>query len=311
MLRRFLAPLAALAMTATLTACGQEASTGADAGGEKVTVQHAQGSVEVPKKPAKVVVMDYAVLDSMQALGVADTVVGLPTKTLPGFMDSFKDRQNVGTMQEPDLEKIAELDPDVILIGGRTAPKYAELAKVAPTVDLTNDSKDFLGSLEKNSTAIATIFDKADEQKTQFAEVTKAVEETKAAASTAGTGLVLMTSGGKLSAFGPGSRFGVIHKEFGVTPAAKDLKVDKHGQAVSNEFVATTNPQRIFAIDRDAAIGEQGQSAQKVLDNALVNRTAAAKDGHITYLDGARWYLLGTGLDNTVEMAHEVKAGLA
>lgn len=311
MMRRRTALFAASALMLGVTACGGQEATPAADGGEKVTIKHAQGSTEVPKNPAKVVVMDYAVLDNMKALGVSDKVVGLPTKTLPGFMDEFKKLDNVGTMQEPDLEKIAELDPDVILIGGRTAAKYADLAKVAPTVDLSSDPKDFLGSLEKNAGIVGDLYGKSDEVKSQFAEVTKAVEETKAAAQGAGTGLVLLTSGGKLSAYGPGSRFGVIHEQFGVTPAAKDLKVDKHGQAVSNEFIATTNPDRMFVVDRDAAIGQQGTSAQKVLDNALVNKTKAATNKKITYLDGARWYLLGTGLDNTVEMANEVKAGLS
>ncbi|MGO4957636.1 siderophore ABC transporter substrate-binding protein [Luteococcus sp. Sow4_B9] len=312
MLRRLITPIAAAALVLTASACGsQDTATPAAKSDEKISVKHAQGTTEVAKNPSKVVVLDYAVLDNMRALGVSENVIGVPTKTLPKFMDEFKDKDNVGTLKEPDVEKIAELEPDVILIGGRTAPKYADLNKVAPTVDLTADSKDFLGSLEKNAGVIAEIYGKQDALKTQLDEVTKAVDETKAAAKNAGTGLVLLTSGGKLSAYGPGSRFGIIHEEFGVTPAAKDLKVDNHGQAVSFEFISSTNPDRMFVIDRDAATGQGGNSAQQVLDNALVNKTKAAQDKKITYLDGSRWYLLGTGLDNTVEMANEIKKGLA
>ena len=311
MMRRRTALIAASALTLGVTACGGESATPAADGGEKVSIKHAQGTAEVAKNPTKVVVLDYGVLDNMKALGLSDKVIGVPAKTLPSFQSEFKDRENVGSLKEPDVEKIAELAPDVILIGGRSAAKYADLNKVATTVDLSSDAKDPLASMEKNATSVAELYGKQDEVKAQVDEVDKAIEETKSAAKNAGTGLVLLTSGGKISAYGPDSRFGLIHQEFGVTPAEKDLKADDHGQAVSNEFIATTNPDRMFVIDRDAAIGQEGTSAQKVLDNALVNKTKAATNKKITYLDAARWYLVGTSLDNTVEMANEVKAGLS
>lgn len=310
MLRRTFVLATALA-TLGLTACGSQEATPAGESAQKVSVTTTKGVVEVTKNPGKVVVMDYSVLDSMKALGLSDKVVGAPTSTLPSFLSDFKDVTNVGTMQEPDLEKLAELKPDAIIIGGRTAPKYDELTKVAPTLDLTFDGARFDESQKANATALGTLFDKQSEVDAKLAAIEEAEAETKAAAAKAGTGLVLLTSGGKISAFGPGSRFGLVHDVLGVTPAAKDLKADKHGQAVSNEFIATTNPDRLFVVDRDAAIGEKGSSAQEVLDNALVNKTNAARNQKITYLDGARWYLLGWGLDNSLQMIDEVKAGLA
>ena len=308
MMRRTFALLACLA-TLGVTACGSQ--TAASPAGEKVSITTAKGTVDVAKNPSRIVVMDYAVLDSMNALGVADKIVGLPTKTLPPFQSDFKGIDNVGTLQEPDLEKIAALKPDAIIIGGRTAPKAAELAKVAPTIDLTFDATKFDESQKTNATALGTLFDKQAEVDTKLAAIEKAEAETKALAANAGTGIVLMTTGGKISAFGTGSRFGLVHSVLGVTPASTDLKVDAHGQAVSNEFIATTNPDRMFVIDRDAAVGQQGDSAQKLLDNALVNKTKAAQNKKITDLDGGRWYLLGSGLDNTLKMIDEVKAGLA
>lgn len=48
-----------------------------------------------------------------------------------------------------------------------------------------------------------------------------------------------------MSTYGPGSRFGVLHDDYGTVPAAEDLKPGKssnHGQAISFEFILETNP---------------------------------------------------------------------
>ena len=104
-------------------------------------------------------------------------------------------------------------------------------------------------------------------------------------AGAAGTGLIVLTTGGKMSAYGPGSRFGVIHDAFGVKPAAAGLSVSNHGQAISYEFIAQTDPDWLFVIDRDAAIGREGSPARSMLDNALIRPTKAWKNGRVVYLN--------------------------
>ena len=114
-----------------------------------------------------------------------------------------------------------------------------------------------------------------------------------------------------MSAYGPGSRFGVIHDAFGVKPAVTDLKTSNHGQAVSFEFIAQTDPDWLFVIDRDAAIGREGTSAQQLLDNDLVRGTKAWKNKHVIYLDGPNWYSLGAaGLTALQESVNEIDAAV-
>ncbi|WP_347351072.1 siderophore ABC transporter substrate-binding protein [Intrasporangium sp.] len=306
--------LAALACAALpLAACGTTTGPAASSAGQpNVTVTHAQGTSTVPAAPGRVVVLDLAVLDTLDTLGLGDTVVGLPKGNLPEFQSGFKADKYaaVGTFFEPDVEKIAELDPDVILIGGRSAKAYPELAKIAPTVDLTTSGPDALKDVREQSQQIGEIFGKQDLVADKLAALESKVADVKAKATNAAPALVLMTSGGKVSAFGAGSRFGLIHDSLGVPTAVPDLEQDSHGQAVSFEFIAKKNPARLFVIDRDAAIGQQGTPAAKVLDNPLVTGTTAWQDGKVTYLDGARWYILGGGLGNTTQMVEAVGAAL-
>ena len=91
------------------------------------------------------------------------------------------------------------------------------------------------------------------------------------------------------------------------------LSVSNHGQAISYEFIAQTDPDWLFVIDRDAAIGREGSPARSMLDNALIRPTKAWKNGRVVYLNNYNWYLLGSaGLDAMQQSVDEVaRAGRA
>ncbi|HEX2020041.1 MAG TPA: ABC transporter substrate-binding protein, partial [Aurantimonas sp.] len=125
-------------------------------------------------------------------------------------------------------------------------------------------------------------------------EVRSAIDELKQHASVVERGLIVLTTGNKMSAYGPGSRFGMLHTDFGAKAVREDLDTATHGEAISFEFIAETNPDWLFVVDRDAAIGRG--AAATMLDNELVRRTDAWKEGHVVYLEPANWYLTGGGI---------------
>lgn len=299
-----------LALAVTLTGCAT--AVAAPEASDTITVEHAQGSTQVKKNPAKVVVLDTASLDTLDALDLESRVVGVPKVTLPETLSVYAQTQQVGTAQEPDVEAIAKLGPDAIIIGGRSAAKYAELAEVAPTIDLTVNNAAPLESLTKNTEALGTLFDASDKAKDALADVSKAVDSAKAATQAAAKSdqkaLIVLTSGGKVSAFGPGARFGsLIHDVLGVPAAATNLEASQHGQAISFEFIAETKPDLLFVVDRDAAIGQKSAPAKQVLDNPLVARTPAWTNNKVAYLDGTDWYLIGFGVNATQRMVKSVQ----
>jgi iron complex transport system substrate-binding protein len=276
-----------------------------------ITVKHAQGETAVPASPAKVIVLDLATLDNLDRLGVK--VSGVPTLvTAPDFLKKYQsdDYPKVGTLFEPDYEAINAAEPDLIIVGGRSAAKYPELAKIAPTIDLTVSAKDLIGGTEANVEKLGQIFGKEAEAKAEIEKLNADVAALKQKTAGKGTGLLILTTGGKMSAYGPGSRFGMLHDAYGVTPAAADLTTKgNHGQPISQEFILKTNPDWLFVIDRDAAIGREGNSAQQVLDNDLVRQTTAAKKDQIVYLKSVNWYLVGGGLNGlhgTIDQLSEV-----
>ncbi|MED4302411.1 siderophore ABC transporter substrate-binding protein [Bacillus licheniformis] len=305
----------ALITVLVVAACGNKAAdTDAKSSSKKetVTIKHNSDTTDVPKNPKKVVVFNFGMLDTLDELGLSDRVVGLPKQTLPSYLKKYKDSkfESVGGLKEPDFEKIAELEPDLIIIEGRQSEQYDEFKKIAPTIDIELDQKNYMNSFKENTENIGKIFGKEDAVKEALAKIDEKVEKAnKLAKEKGGKGLVVLTSDKQISAYGSGSRFGLIHDVLGVEPVDKNIEVSLHGQSVSSEYISEKNPDYLFVIDRSAAIGEKG-TAKEVIENEIVKSTKAYKNGHITYLDPGYWYLSGGGLKSVSEMVKEVENGL-
>lgn len=167
--------------------------------------------------------------------------------------------------------------PDLIIVAARSAAQYEALSKIAPTIDLTIDPDNFLKGAEENARKLGVIFDKEDAADALIEKLEKSAAALRETAKDAGKGLIILTNGGKVSAYGPGSRFGWLHDDLGVLPAVEDVEAATHGEAVSFEFILKTNPDWLFVVDRDSAVGSDGQSARQTLDNELVAATTAAR----------------------------------
>jgi iron complex transport system substrate-binding protein len=315
---RLAAPAAAVALV--LAACGGTSDAGEAASSDPagsasasgpLTVEHAQGSTEIEGTPEKVFVFDFAAAAVMQEIGVE--IDGIPKSNPPAAFEDLaadEDVVDVGTLFEPDYETIAAEAPDLIVVAGRSAAAYPQLAEIAPTVDLSNDWTDNVASSEENALKIGEIFGKTAEAQQLVDELDATVAEVAGKAEGAGDALIVLTSGGKVTAYGPGGRFGFLHDQLGFAPAAEVTEEAQHGQAISFEFIAENDPDWIFVIDRDAATGEGSEAAEQVMDNELVNRTKAARDDRVVYVDPTSWYVMGGGVVALQQIADDVSAVL-
>lgn len=260
---------------------------------ETIKVQDNTGVVHVPVKPKTVLVYDYGALDIIQTLG--GHVSGNPQQALPPALKQFADENkyaNIGTLFEPDYEKVKALKPDLIIAGNRSLPKVDELKKFAPVLDVTIDNQNQMAHVFRNIRSLAAIYGVPDKGEQEIKEIEAAIADVKAKAAGKGGALFLMTNGGKLSVYGPGSRFDMLYSVFGVSPTKDKIEVSKHGQAVSFEYLLKANPDWLFVLDRDAAVGQDGDAAKKLLDNKLVHATKAWRNQHVVYLNAANWYTM-------------------
>ncbi|MBP2099507.1 siderophore ABC transporter substrate-binding protein [Enterococcus rivorum] len=298
-----------------LGACGNSKKTTeeSDKSSEKattITVKDSNGSVEVPKNPKKVVVFDNGSLDTIDDLGEGDTVIGAPTKNLPKYLEKYTKVESAGGIKEPDLEKINQLAPDLIIISGRQQDFQDKLSKIAPTIYLAVDAKNTWESTKQNIETLGTIFDKKEIADKKIGELEKEITDVKAKAEKSEEkALVVLVNEGQLSAYGKGSRFGIIHDTFGFKLADENIEASTHGQSVSYEYVLEKNPDVLFVIDRTRAIGGDDTN-NNVQENELVKQTNAGKKGKVIFLQPDVWYLSGGGIESTHLMIQDVEKGL-
>ena len=123
----------------------------------------------------------------------------------------------------------------------------------------------------------------------------------------------LVTSGG-FNVLGNDGRCSLIGREAGFANVGADAQpgTSTHGNEASFEFVVEKNPDYIFAMDRDAAIGTDGaQLAQEILENELVKSTDAYKNGHVVYLAHPNvWYTAEGGIQALSEMLSDLENAL-
>lgn len=139
MTRKYITAIFLAAAVLTLAACGGGAE-GGDGGGEEAAtrvVEHAMGESEVPENPERVVVLDTGELDSAITLGITPVgaVEAVPGEGYPSYLEGVEDIEMVGSIEEPNLERISTLDPDLILSSSlRHENIYDQLSQIAPTV---------------------------------------------------------------------------------------------------------------------------------------------------------------------------------
>lgn len=300
-----------------LAACGsgddnkESSSTSEEQKNETITITHELGEAEVKKNPEKVVVFDFGVLDSLKELGVE--VAGLPKMAIPSYLSEFEDDkyENVGSLKEPDFEKLSEIQPDLIIISTRQAELYDQFEEIGPTIYLGIEYANYVDSFKNNMKTLGQIFDKEDEVEKKLAEIDDAIQAVSEKAAASGKkALIALANEGKVSAYGPKSRFGFVHDVLGVQAVDENIEASTHGQSISFEYIVEKDPDILYVIDRGAAIGQGEQPAKEVIENDLVKNTKAYKEGNIVYLDPDYWYLSGGGLISMKEMIAEIDKSL-
>ena len=315
-MRKLTGVLLAGAMAISLAACGQaeeksntskkaETEQTKEQTPENVMIKSFNGNkeevnLEVPYDPERIAVLDMASLDILDNLGMGDRVVGSASTSLEYLTDYVDNEEvaNLGTIKEADLEAVMECDPDVIFIGGRLASSYDALSEIAPVVFLSTDSElGIVKSVTKNAETIASMFGLEDEvsKKTEgFDERIKALKKTAEGK----TALVGMTTSGSFNLMGNDGRCSIVGREVGFENLTAAESTSTHGNEASFETVVEKNPDYIFVMDRDSAIGADGaQTAKEIVENELVMGTDAYKNGRIIYLEHpAVWYTAEGGI---------------
>jgi iron complex transport system substrate-binding protein len=287
-MRAALAGMLVTALTA-LTACG-------GAGGEQSTpesgtrtVTHAMGTTEITGTPERVVVLDTGELDIALALRVTPVgaVAADATGTLQSYLgDRTEGVEVVGTIQEPNLEAIAALQPDLILTNKlRHEDIHAQLSGIAPTVQAERTG----ATWQENVALAAEALNRTAEAETVMADYRKAAQqagERFGDPSQVAVSMVRFT-GGTVRLYGEASFIGTVLADAGFArPPA---------QQVEETFVEVS-PEQIGQADGDlllyGSFGDAGNTDQLAVTGGPVWSTIpAVAQGRAHEVSDDLWYL--------------------
>lgn len=282
--------------------------------------------VTVPYQPERVVVLDLATLDILDNLGLGDRVAGVPAITLDYLKAYEADKAIVGTVKTPDLEAVFGCEPEIIFMAGRGAEYYDALCEIAPVIRLVSDSElGLVESVRRNAAIIGSIFgveDRVDALMAQYDDRIAAL----AAFAEGKTAVLGMCTSGSFSLLGNDGRCALIANEIGFdnigaaaasvgsgrSSGSESASTPTHGNEVSFEAVVSMNPEYIFVMDRDSAIGTDGaQLAQEIMENELIMKTDAYQSGHLVILEHpGTWYLAEGGVTSLGIMLEDLESAL-
>ncbi|MEV5963915.1 iron-siderophore ABC transporter substrate-binding protein [Kribbella sp. NPDC051952] len=269
-LPRLTALLAVAALA--LAGCGSSDSddsadaAGASSAGFPRTVEHAMGKTEIKSKPKRVVALDASFVDATLILDTP--VVGYTdyrsiNGKLPDYLgDDAKtygsEAQAVGTLAEPNLEKIAELDPDLIITAKvRHEKLYDQLSAIAPTIMSETTGPTWKDNIRLEAKALGAE-DLAEKELSSYENAAKTVGAAiNAKAGTPSISVVRFVDG-PTRLYQNASFSGIVLKDAGLKrPKSQD----------ANDFALEISPERIKDADGDAIFvtvyaDEKGLSAK-------------------------------------------------
>lgn len=268
-LTRLTACLAVAAIA--LTGCGgssdeEPAAAGAPSAGFPRTIEHAMGKTEIPTKPKRVVALDSSFVDATLILDTP--VVGFTdyrsiNGKLPEYLGDDRatygsEAQNVGVIAEPNLEKIAELQPDLIITAKiRHEKLYDQLSAIAPTVMSVTTGPTWKDNIRLTAKALGQE-ELAEKEITAYEKAAKTVGDainTKAGNPTIS---IVRFNDGPTRLYQKKSFSGIVLKDAGLArPASQDVE----------DFALEISPERIKDADGDAIFvtvwnDEKGVSAK-------------------------------------------------
>nr|WP_235900416.1 iron-siderophore ABC transporter substrate-binding protein [Lolliginicoccus suaedae] len=245
--RRTRSPLVAglLAASLVLAGCGSDESA-PTASEDTRSIEHARGTADVPAQPQRVVVLEPVQLDTAIALGITPVGAAVPTTAdnLPDYLgEDAKSITAVGTVTTPELEKIAALDPDLIIgTDSRHGDLYDQLAEVAPTVFMATQSDPW----QENSVLIADALGKKPEGEQLLADYNDRCAEIAESYDTEGmTAQLIRPREDVLTVYGPISFAGSTLECAGFTIPERDWQ---------EEISIDLSPELISEVDADLVL---------------------------------------------------------
>ena len=277
-MKKFWIGLLGIVMAMSMVACSNSPDTSgttsgegaaSDQGSEMITVEDMKGTVSIPANPQRVVDVsgsaDELIILDVPFVGSANTSM-FDGVTVPPNLEEYFTENNVevvgnysGSVGELNMEKNAELKPDLIIMNIRHEKVYDQLKEIAPTVMLDDDMNyvnwkgrfQQLGEWFGKEDIVTQWLEDYDKKSAEFAEKVKAVtgDETFAVIekNSVRTGSYYVYRTG-----GPGE---LVYDAMKL-PASAGVPEGVWGEVVDAEYFSKIDADHIFFFSDDGTVGD-------------------------------------------------------
>ena len=292
-LKRIAATLWLAVAVLTTAACGGGVSEGFGGGttSESRTIEHAVGETEISGTPERVVVLDTGELDSAMTLGVkpVGAVEAVEGMGYPSYLEGTEEIENVGTIQEPNLEKIASLEPDLILSSKlRHEQIYDQLSQIALTVFTETTGVTWKENFDLHAEALNKVKEGTTVEKEYQARID---EFQQATGEDAPTVSVVRFLPGDTRIYQKESFIGTVLEDVGL-PRPESQDVDEFAiMNTSKEAIPEMGGDRVFV----TTYGSEDESTkQEITSDPLWQQLEAVQEGRVYEVSDDLW-MLGIG----------------
>ncbi|MFI6602086.1 ABC transporter substrate-binding protein [Nonomuraea sp. NPDC050536] len=252
------------------------------------------GETKVPAQPRRVIVLDTDKLDTMVSLGMSPVGAAQATESQkwPAYLGSaLSATKPVGTLQQPNLEAIMALKPDLILgTKFRQAAFYDKLSKIAPTVFTEKVGVTWKENFLLDADALGHR-DKAQDLLNSYEQRARTVGAKFAKQKVS----IVRFMPTEIRMYGPQSFSGIVLGDAGIQrpqPQLLETQADRRFGKLSQENIAQADGDAIFY----SAYGDAAAKSQAaVTGGPLWKNLTAVKSGNAHNVDDEVW-MLGIGV---------------
>ena len=301
----------AIAGLALGTACSGPSSVDSEAAKTRTITDVTDTEIEVPEEPQRVVTLSEQDLDAALALGVTPvgTINGRGQDGPPAYLGDEADGiESVGDIGKPTTDKIAELDPDLVLYGGFSDKEQLEqIRELVPATVVTYElEEDWKAAFDRAAEALG----KTDEAKSWMDDYDKRIEEV---AGKLGDNADATISIVRWNPKGPGI---LLHEAFS-SLVIQDLGL-KRPESQQEPGFAHTDPlslENLPRIDGDwmflgTLVPGSEDALKEAKESAAYSKLEVVKNDQVVEIDGTLWTSRGGPLA-ALKVIDDVETNLA
>jgi len=256
------------------------------------TVNHALGSTKVPTNPKQIVALDFYAIESLLAMDIEPQGV-IPPDSKPHLQKPLQDIPKVGL--PINVEKVLQLQPDLILGSTYSEDIYDQLSQIAPTILAEYDGSDSWKEIHQTVGEAVNQREKAEQVLADYRSRLERLREKLGNRADTIEISVIRIYPDRISLIQKGSFSGSILEDANLPrpPSQRSSEVGRH---ISKEQLSLADGDVIFVWNHTNTEQERRKTKsviQELQVDPLWSKLEAVQQGKVYQVNGGHW--IGSG----------------